>query len=135
VIEQRVSPQLINELVALVADALAPKLAEELSRAIPPPQVAEPWRLVGVVEVAAMLGRSRRWVHGAVKERGLPYIRLDGGALAFDPHDVKEWARGRRVPAVESDPLADRLQGPREGASDAGLRHPRLTAKQKVDAR
>ena len=75
-----VSPELIDEFVALLADALAPNLAEELTRAMPALQVAEPWRLVGVGEVAAMLGRSRRWVHGAVKERGLPYIRLDGGA-------------------------------------------------------
>ena len=128
-----VSPQLIHQLVELLADALAPKLAEELTRAMPPPQAAAPWRLVDVVEVAAMLGRSKRWIHGAVKERGLPYIRLDGGALAFNPHDVQAWARERRVPAVESDPLADRLQGARDRASDAGSRHPPLTAKQKAE--
>lgn len=118
--------------LALLVDELAPRVAAELAERLSPPAAAEPWRLVGVDAVAAALGRSRRWVHGAVKERGLPFVRLDGGALAFDLEDVRAWALDRRVPAVEDDPLAGRLHGARDRASGAASRGRARTAMQKA---
>jgi excisionase family DNA binding protein len=111
---------LLVEVVDRIAGALAPRLSDALVACCERP-APEPWRLLDVDEVAATLGRSRRWVHGAVKERGLPFVRLDGGALAFDPEDVRAWARARRVPAAEPTPLATRLQPPRDAAPRAAL--------------
>ena len=79
-----------------------------------------------------MLGRSERSVHTYVKDRGLPYIRLDGGALAFDPDDVRAWARARRVPAAEDDPLAERWQATRDPARGARSENGDRTAMQKA---
>src|SRR5207302_4237701 len=103
----------------VVADAVAMNVASILTAMMSEQSQPGPWRLVGVDAVADVLGRSRRWVHRAVKERGLLFIRLDGGALAFDLDDVREWARERRVPAVETDALAPRLQGSPNGAASA----------------
>jgi predicted DNA-binding transcriptional regulator AlpA len=88
----------------------------------------EAWRLLNVAQVAELLGRSPRWVHGAVKDKGLPYIRLDGGALAFDVDDVRAWARARRVPEAGPSMLSGRCQVPANGRRD-------LTVKQKARAR
>ena len=126
-----VPAELLDRLVVELADVLAPRVAAELAAQLSP-SGGEPWRLVGVEEVAAALGRSRRWVHGAVKERGLPFIRLDGGALAFDLEDVRAWALDRRVPAVEDDPLAGRLHPARKPASAAGSNGRARTTMQKV---
>jgi predicted DNA-binding transcriptional regulator AlpA len=107
-------------LLDLIVDAVAERVAERLRPMLIAPTIEqEPWHLVGVDDVARALGRSRRWVHGAVKERGLPFIRLDGGALAFDLQDVQAWAESRRVPAADEDPLAVRLQASRDHALGA----------------
>jgi len=127
-----ISPELVDELVAQFADGIAERVVAGLADRVTAPATA-PWRLVGVDDVAAALGRSRRWVHGAVKERGLPFIRLDGGALAFALEDVRAWARERRVPAVDGDPLAGRLQPQRNGASSAASRSRSRIAMQKVE--
>lgn len=124
--------ELLDRLVAEFADALAPRVAVEIVARMAAPVVAEPWRLVGVDEVATALGRSRRWVHASVKERGLPYLRLDGGALAFDLDDVRGWALDRRVPAAEPDPLAGRLQPARKAAPAAASNGRARTAMQKA---
>jgi hypothetical protein len=124
-----VPAELLDRLVADFADALAPRIAVEIAARVPSPVVAEPWRLVGVDKVASALGRSKRWVHGAVKERGLPFVRLDSGSLRFDLDDVRAWALDRRVPAIEDDPLAARLQPARKPAPAAasnGRARPRL---------
>lgn len=96
------------ELVEAIAEAVAARL--ELPRAH-----SEAWRLLDVTETAAMLGRSTRWVRDRAKIGDLPWVRLDGGALAFDPDDVREFARSRRVggPEVLARPLA--LVGDRRG--------------------
>jgi excisionase family DNA binding protein len=83
-------------LIETVAAEIASKVQEQVRASTP--VHGEPWRLLDVDEVATMLGRSRRTIHSFVRDRGLPTIRLDGGALAFDPDDVKQWAKARRVP-------------------------------------
>ena len=113
-------------------EELAQRVAELLAERGQSPPPGEPWRLLGVDEVAAVLGRSRRWVHGAVKERGLPHIRLDGGALAFDLEDVRAWALARRVPAAEGEALAGRLQQAARRAGNGGSGGRRLPAEQKA---
>jgi excisionase family DNA binding protein len=101
--------EVFDGLVERVADAVAERVVAHLATSVS--ATAEPWRLLDVQEVAQTLGRSRRWVHQAVKERGLPYIRLDGGALAFELEAVQAWARGRsiprRTPKNSCTPLAD----------------------------
>jgi len=86
----------LDELVALLADAIAPRMAE----LVRPPEpnghpAGEPWRLLDLEETAARLGRSRRWVRD--HKHAIGYVRLDGGALAFDVEDLKRFARERRV--------------------------------------
>ncbi len=113
-------------------DEIAQRVAAILHGKGLDPSPGESWRLLSVDEVAASLGRSRRWVHGAVKDRGLPFIRLDGGALAFDLDDVRTWARGRRVPAETDDPLAGRLQASGKPAWNRASETRPRTVKQKV---
>lgn len=86
----------LDELVSLIADAIAPRVAELVrpnSNGQDP--AGEPWRLLDLEETAARLGRSTRWVRDHKREIG--YVRLDGGALAFDVEDLKRFARERRV--------------------------------------
>lgn len=111
--------ELLEGLVDQVAGQVAERVREELE-ARGPVVEAEPWRLLGVDEVAERLGRSRRWVHQAIRERGLPYVRLDGGALGFELEQVRDWARARQVPASKPVALAPRLQDARQPASVLG---------------
>lgn len=115
-------------------EELAERLAAILLEHDAAPPAGEPWRLLDVGEVAVVLGRSRRWVHGAVKDRGLPFIRLDGGALAFDLEDVRTWARARRVPAEMGDPLAGRLRSSGKPAWNGPSDRRSRTAMQKARA-
>jgi excisionase family DNA binding protein len=104
----------------LLADALAPRIAAELTaKKAPAPADGERdlWRLLGVEEVAERLGRSTRWVRDRAKRGDLPWIRLDGGALAFDLADVQAFVRARRVSADDAGSLAGRLQGGRKCAA------------------
>jgi predicted DNA-binding transcriptional regulator AlpA len=121
----------LDTLVELVAERVATRVLADIAAQAPASLAGESWRLLDVDEVADMLGRSPRQVHTYAKERGLPYVRLDGGALAFDPEDVKAWARARRVPAAEDDPLAERWHGGREAAPQAGSGNGARTAMQK----
>ena len=92
---------LLNEFSDALAKVIADKVAAQLLEVIANVQQPQPWRLLSTTEAAAVLCRSRRWMLTAVKERGLPYVRLDGGGLAFDPEDLQSWARSRRIPPVE----------------------------------
>jgi excisionase family DNA binding protein len=141
----------LEQTVNAIADLIAERVAEQLQSQLAAPP-AEAWRLVSVDEIANILGRSKRWVHGAVKERGLPYIRLDGGALAFSIEDVRAWAEARRVPrreegevlegvlleagasATKTPALATRLQSTRKPASHAASSDRARIGMQKVDA-
>jgi excisionase family DNA binding protein len=120
----------VEGLVDVLVDHVVAGVAAYLE-ALERPEAAE-WRLLTVREVGARLGRSERWVRQAVKDRGLPHVRLDGGALAFDPDDVRTWADGRRIPARDQDPLAKRLQGGGNRASGNAPRTQRLAANQRV---
>lgn len=114
--------RLLEGLVELLADALAPRVAAELAGAgRAEPLGGEPWRLLDLEEAAERLGRSTRWVRERAKRGELPFVRLDGGALAFLVEDLEAFARARRVPA-EDGSLAGRLQVLGDGASGAGLR-------------
>lgn len=88
---------LTNDVLDGLLDELADRVAERLASApSPSPSPAsEGWRLFSVGELAERMGRSTRWVHEAVKTRGLPYVRLDGGGKAFDLEDVRVWALTR----------------------------------------
>jgi predicted DNA-binding transcriptional regulator AlpA len=99
----------VETLIARVADAVVDRLATVLGETV---QAEESWRLLNVKEVAAMLGRSPRWVHQAVKDRGLPVIRLDSSALAFDPEAVKAWAKARSIPRQTPDSACTPLAHP-----------------------
>jgi hypothetical protein len=93
-----VTASLIEELVRAVAAELAPRIAAEFESAVPSERDGESWRLLDVDETARKLGRSTRWVRDRAKRGELPFIRLDGGPLAFDLDDVRAFASARRVP-------------------------------------
>lgn len=116
---------LLEELVAELAAQLAPRVAAELGTPASPE--AEPWRLVDVEEAAARLGRSTRWVRERAKRGDLPFVKLDGGALAFEVDDLRAFAASRRVA-----PLAGRLQAVRDPASGAGSRALRQVGDRRV---
>jgi len=84
---------LLDELAERVAGRVLAELAARPGLEAP----SEQWRLLDVEEVAGRLGRSTRWVRERAKRGDLPWVRLDGGALAFDPDDVRAFVRERRI--------------------------------------
>jgi hypothetical protein len=79
---------LFDALVAAVAD----RVVEQLEPRLQSP--AEPWRLVGVADVAVVLGRSPRWVHGAVRSVACRTSAWTAGAR-LRPELIREWALER----------------------------------------
>lgn len=47
------------------------------------------WHLLDGEEVGERLGRSGRWIRERAKRGDLPFVKLGGGALAFDLADVQ----------------------------------------------
>src|SRR5262249_49006331 len=99
------------QFLELTAQALGPLIGEQVSstvlRGLPKD---EPWRLLDLEEVAGRLGRSTRWVRERAKRGELPFVRLDGGALAFELEDVRTFVDSRRISAGEPSVLAEGLQ-------------------------
>jgi predicted DNA-binding transcriptional regulator AlpA len=122
-------PEPLGQLLELVVEQLAPRVASELASVLPQVEPAsEPRRLLDVNEVAARLGRWTRWVRERAKRGQFPFVRLDGGALAFELEDVQAFARARRVSAGEAPVLASRLQDIRKpGLSPRSARRERAT--------
>lgn len=81
-----------------LVEAIASVIAAKLHRLLPERGSEEQWRLWNVEETSRSLGRSVRWVRERAKRGELPHVKLDGGALAFDPKDVRAFAASRRVP-------------------------------------
>jgi hypothetical protein len=121
------SSPLLQALVAVVADELAPRIADAVGTRTAPVGEAEQWHLLDVDQAAARLGRSTRWVRERAKRGDLPVVKLDGGALAFELADLQAFAQSRRVP------LADRLQPSREVASRVALGPSDRVANRRVD--
>jgi len=122
----------IDDFIDVVAERMVSTIMARLERSDSHGEAVE-WRLRNVSEIAERLGRSERWVRQAVKDRGLPVTRLDGGGLAFDLDDVREWANARRIPAGDGDPLADRLRPVRKSAPREERRTRRRVVNQKVE--
>ena len=118
------SPELLDQFVAELVSALAPRVAAELASQMPVPAAAESWRLLNVDEAAAALGRSTRWVRQKAKDGSLPYVRLDGGSLRFEVDDLRAFAMDRRVSAERGETLAGRLRLLGDPARGAGLGAP-----------
>lgn len=76
-------------------EAVAARVAELVVEALPARSAEEPWRLLTVEAAAARLGRSTRWVRD--RKDAIGWVRLDGGALAFELEDVRRYARERRI--------------------------------------
>jgi excisionase family DNA binding protein len=113
-------PGPLDVLLDLVVERLVSPIAAELAALPRAEPEAEAWHLLTVQEVAARLGRSARWVRERAKRGDLPFVRLDGGALAFEIDDVRAFAQARRVPATAPPPLAARLHEESKPASPAG---------------
>jgi hypothetical protein len=91
------------DLLELVLDDLAARVERRLAGSNGHgPEPAEGWGLLTLEEAASRLTRSTRWVRDRVKAGDLSYIRLDGGAFAFDPDDVRAFAQARRVGGEET---------------------------------
>jgi excisionase family DNA binding protein len=84
-----------REFVEAIADAVILQLRPQLGVR----GDAKDWQLWNIEETAARLGRSQRTVRKWAKDGRLTHVRLDGGALAFDPEDVQNFARARRIGA------------------------------------
>ncbi|MGB2874795.1 MAG: hypothetical protein WBB76_04885 [Gaiellaceae bacterium] len=97
------TPELLEQLVAGFADAIAERVKAELDGAQRPTQQAEPWQLVDVEEAGRRLGRSARWIRERAKRGELRQVRLDGGALAFDVEELRAFARARSIPPIEEE--------------------------------
>jgi hypothetical protein len=99
----------LEKLIDVFAERLFSRVAADQAGKLPiATPDAESWSLLDVHEVAARVGRSTRWVRERAKSGQLPFIRLDGGALAFELEDVKALARARRISASEPTALAAR---------------------------
>lgn len=106
----------------LVEDVAARIAADVTNRLAPEMPESRPWHLLDVEETADRLGRSTRWVRERAKQGELPFVRLDGGALAFELEDIQTFALARRISADEPAALAARLQSTRDPRSRAALR-------------
>jgi hypothetical protein len=82
-------PGLVEAIAGVIAAEVRPSIAAREDR----------WQLWNIEETGARLGRSERWIRERVRRGDLPHVKLDGGALAFDPEDVRRFAASRRVPA------------------------------------
>lgn len=87
---ENILESLVDLIAARVVDQLRPLLAA-------PEPASEEWRLLNVEQAAAALGRSDRWVRERAKRGDLPYVKLDGGAFAFELEDLQAFAAVRRV--------------------------------------
>lgn len=126
--------RLLEGLVELLAETVAPRVAAELAggeRA--EPVDGELWRLLGVEEAAGRLGRSSRWVRERAKRGELPFVRLDGGALAFELEDLRAFAEARRVAVEAPGVLAGRLQVLGQAAAGDGSRRSDGVGNRRVD--
>ena len=113
------APELVEGFVKALAAELVPLLP---ASPVPTRAREEPWRLIDVNEAAERLGRSTRWVRDRAKTGELPWVKLDGGALAFELRDLQAFARARRVVLEEPETLAARLRAAHEPASANGSR-------------
>ena len=55
--------------------------------------------LLGVRELAAVLGTSERFVRRLVAERRLPFHKV-GKYVRFDPRDIEAWLSEHRVESI-----------------------------------
>lgn len=63
-------------------------------------QQIEP-RMWGVTRVASELGVHEATVYRWCKEKRLPYVRMPGGHLRFDPAKITSWLEDRAVEVVK----------------------------------
>jgi Helix-turn-helix domain len=123
----------MRELLLNLPDELLDEIAERMAAVLPQNDAREEsWRLLGLDEAATRLGRSTRWVRDRVKAGDLPYIRLDGGALAFELADLQAFVWARRVAAEEPESLAGRLQAAHKPASANGFNNGHRVDNRKV---
>jgi excisionase family DNA binding protein len=80
----------LEDLVEHLASRVAARLVAQLRLDHEPGGQA--WELLTVDQAAEVLKRSRRWIYDAVRRRGLPYVRLDGGGICFQRDDLRAWA-------------------------------------------
>lgn len=125
--DQQRSTTVLDGLVGLLVDGVLDGLRE--------PTMVEPpsWRLLTLAEAAERLGRSERWVRDRIKAGELPYVRLDGGAFAFELDDLQTFARVRRIGAEGLESLAERLHVSLHPAPGAVFLARRLGHSQKVE--
>jgi len=57
-------------------------------------------KLLGVNELAELLGISPKTVYNLAQQRKIPFVRISN-RLRFDPADVLQWVRKNRVPSLE----------------------------------
>ena len=97
-----------------IAEALADVLAE---RGLVVGRTAEPAaRVLGVGEVARLLGRRPAWVYEHAAELGA--FRFGNGPkarLGFDVASIERWKRGRQIRSPDSESAPSRRRSRQEG--------------------
>jgi hypothetical protein len=99
--ERSSEPSGSAEAVAVLADALAPRLAEELAQRIPSTRVEEPAtsRLVTLEELVAELPSAKRpqtwkrWLYERTRRGEIPGCVKLGGMLFFERESALNWLR------------------------------------------
>jgi hypothetical protein len=102
------SPKARQPSVALLADALAPRLAAELSQRVPTaPNAGQPSaRLLTLDELVAQLPPAKRpqtwkrWLYERTRRGEVPGCVKLGGMLFFEPEPALSWLRAG-APAVK----------------------------------
>ena len=119
----------------MTADALITSIVDEIGAAVTaalrtelpvPGTSAEPWKLAHCERRIDGAGQVGQVGAERAKAGELPWVRLDGGPLAFLPDDVEAFARARRLPKTHAgrrwpvglDPAAE----PRERKDAAAAR-------------
>ena len=98
--EPATKPDGKNEAVTVLADELALRLAEELSRRIPPSREASPTtRLLTLDQLVAELPAAKapqtwkRWLYERTRRGEIPGCVKLGGMLFFEREPALEWLR------------------------------------------
>jgi len=91
-----------SEPVKVLADALAPRLAEELSHRIPPTRVLEPATTAGLLTLDQLVAELppakppqtwKRWLYERTRRGEVPGCVKLGGMLFFEREPALAWLR------------------------------------------
>ena len=60
----------------------------------------------GVSEAAVYLGRSKSWIYQKISQGEIPFSRLPGGCVRFDPVRLRKWLISLEQPTGTANPAS-----------------------------